>query len=469
MVEEVFPGFPAQRLGIRRGCEIRDVANRSVSQGTWLEIFQRASVPFDLGLFCPPSSPDGQGPLSADPHAYRVMVVRKPFGMNVQVNVLPRVIDVLPGSLAERAGVRRGFVLKAVNDSPVDAGNWLVVWEKAPVPCTLTFDTDVPLHENNPFFKESAETAEKKGNAPAAPYKVEDDTNLAEGFGDFRCTVNALPFGMRVSAPPGGRPTVNSTVGGLPAEKEGVRAGDVLVEVAGRSVDSSTWFAAFEQAVPPFGLRFRRRGAQTAAHAAAEEKLVGRLDFTVREKPFGMHVRLGSAIVDEVFPGFPAMKLGIHKGCQILTIEGKEVSQGTWLEAFQKAALPFNLGLNCPPPSKEAGGVGSGDEHNYRTLVKKRPFGMNVQVNVLPRVIEVLPGSPAEAAGVKRGFVLTAVNEKAVNASNWFDVWQNAPTPCTLTFDTNVPLHKDNPFFSESPSAGAPTQAPEVADEKDVG
>jgi predicted metalloprotease with PDZ domain len=182
-----------------------------------------------------------------------------------------------------------------------------------------------------------------------------------------------------------------------------------------------------------------------------------------------MHVRLGSAIVDGVFPGFPAMKLGIHKGCQILTIEGKEVSQGTWLEAFQKAALPFNLGLNCPPPSKEAGGVGSGDEHNYRTLVKKRPFGMNVQVNVLPRVIEVLPGSPAEAAGVKRGFVLTAVNEKAVNASNWFDVWQNAPTPCTLTFDTNVPLHKDNPFFSESPSAGAPTQAPEVADEKDVG
>merc|ERR1719311_1814946 len=204
MVEEVFPGFPAQRLGIRRGCEVRDIGGSTVSQGTWLEAFQKTPVPFDLGLFCPPSSPDGQGPLSADPHAYRVMVV-----------------------------------LKAVNESPVDAGNWLAVWEKATVPCTLTFDTDVPLHENNPFFKESAETAEKKGNAPAAPYKVEDDTNLADGFGDFRCTVNVLPFGMRVSAPPGGRPTVNSTVGGLPAEKEGVRAGDVLVEVAGRSVDSS--------------------------------------------------------------------------------------------------------------------------------------------------------------------------------------------------------------------------------------
>jgi S1-C subfamily serine protease len=438
-----------------------------VSQGSWLEAFQSLPVPFDLGLFCPPSSSDGAGPLSADPHAYRVLVVRKPFGMNVQVNVLPRVTDVLPGSLAERAGVRRGFVLKSVNDVPVDARNWLAVWEKASAPCTLTFDTDVPLHENNPFFNESRRSDEKAGGSPAVPYKVEDDTDLADDFGDFRCTVNALPFGMRVSAPPGGRPTVNTTVSGLPAEKEGVLPGDVLVEVAGRSVDSSTWFAAFEQAVPPFGLRFRRRGAPSEA-ATAEKGVVGRLDVVVSEKPFGMHVRRGSAIVDDVFAGFPAKKLGVRKGCQVKEIAGKAVFQGTWLEVFQKAALPFNISLICPPTVADMAKHLSGDEHRYRTLVTQRPFGMNVQVNVLPRVVEVLPGSPAERAGVRRGFVLTEVNSEPVGASNWFDVWQKAPTPSTLTFDTSVPLHEGNPFFNGTVSVSASTEAPK-ADETDVG
>merc|ERR1712151_962210 len=51
---------------------------------------------------------------------------------------------------------------------------------------------------------------------------------------------------------------VDNLVKGLPAEKLGVRVGDVLVEVQGVPVDSSSWFRLFSQATPPFGLKFRR-------------------------------------------------------------------------------------------------------------------------------------------------------------------------------------------------------------------
>jgi len=79
-----------------------------------------------------------------------------------------------------------------------------------------------------------------------------------EAYEDFRCEVTALPFGMSLRAPVGGAPAVEVLVPGRPAEALGVHFGDILVEVAGRPVDGSSWFAALQQAVPPYGLRFRR-------------------------------------------------------------------------------------------------------------------------------------------------------------------------------------------------------------------
>merc|ERR1719195_1888058 len=76
---------------------------------------------------------------------------------------------------------------------------------------------------------------------------------------------------------------------------------------------------------------------------------------------------------------------------------------------------------------------------------------MNIQVNKVPRVVEVLPGFPAEAAGIRRGHVLVRVNDKPVDASNWFEEYQASQLPFTLTLDTAVPLHPDNPFFKAPP------------------
>jgi len=82
---------------------------------------------------------------------------------------------------------------------------------------------------------------------------------------------------------------------------------------------------------------------------------------------------------------------------------------------------------------------------------------MNVQVNVVPRVVEVLPGYPAEAAGIRRGFVLTEINDEPVDAKNWFEQFQDEEMPFTLTFDTKMALHAGNKFFKKKNKPHKPT------------
>jgi len=355
-VEEVFPGFPAQAAGVREGCELIEVAGTPVSSGTWLRLFEETPLPFGLKLACGGGA-DAAGGASAveqDKSRYRVMVAKKPFGMNVQVHVLPRVTEVLPGYPAEAAGVRRGFVLTEVNDKKVGAQDWFEAYQRARLPFTLTFDTEVPLHKGNDYFVrkedpglvakaakavaarekakknatkakktargakeyvakfmaermgrinnqkkkkskedsdeddededdeddeaddedeeeddedddeallEDEEEEEEAGKPPAAP-RVDAALNLTELLGasheDFRYSVEKLPLGMQVHAPPHAWPRVIKLLAGSPAEKAGVRVGDVLLEVAGRRVNSTTWFAAIQQSVLPYGLLFRR-------------------------------------------------------------------------------------------------------------------------------------------------------------------------------------------------------------------
>jgi len=192
----------------------------------------------------------------------------------VQANVVPRVIEVLPGFPAEAAGVRKGFVLTEVADEQVDANTWFDKFQSATMPFTLTFDTDVPLHSDNPFIEKGEQSSGVKlgggqsggvklgGAVPPAP------PPLPEGdFVDFRCDVVSVPFGLQIRAPRFGYPSVVGVTPGLPAEKAGVRISDVLVEVAGRPVTSESWFSAFQQAAAPFGLRFRRPKTPEAAQA----------------------------------------------------------------------------------------------------------------------------------------------------------------------------------------------------------
>lgn len=279
-IEEVFPSFPAAAAGVKPGCEILEIAASSVWPGTWLEVFQGMALPFPLRLSCGKTidnSLGGTGPLSDNPELYRVMVIKKPYGMNVQTNVVPRVVGVLPGFPAEAAGVRKGMVLTAVGDQAVDSSNWFEKFETTKMPFTLTFNTTVPLHEGNQFFtqgedgkledKAQPSDASSPGSQSEIPLADTPEGNpLSDLFEDFRAEVDKLPFGMQVTgARPGVWPRVVGTVEGLNARSAGIHVGDVLVEVAGRPVGPTTWFAAMQQARTPYGIRFRRPKAGARA------------------------------------------------------------------------------------------------------------------------------------------------------------------------------------------------------------
>lgn len=291
-VDEVFPSFPAHEAGVKRGCVIQSIDDRSVDGGTWLEAFRHAKIPFQLHLNCKDQGSKDTELLhvSEDPTKLRALVLKKPFGMNVQVNHLPRVVEVLPGYPAESTGVKRGHVLISVAEKPVDISNWFQAFQDATPPFTLTFDTTVPLHADNPYFfknpseDHSAVVDMKNVSAtlgadhkPLVPLLEEEMQNVhleawkqgssGSNVGkeidwkmheEFTCTVSQVPFGMQIAAKPGDRPRVVKVLEGFPALKVGVKQGDVLLEVAGLAVSFDTWFSHFQQGVPPFGLRFAR-------------------------------------------------------------------------------------------------------------------------------------------------------------------------------------------------------------------
>jgi len=318
-VDRVFPGFPAHRLGVRRGCEVTTIAGVNVGPGSWMRTFQRTQLPFELRLICKPQVDPklGRGPLSEDPMRYRVMVVKRPFGMNIQKNKVPRVVEVLPGYPAEGAGVQRGFVLTEVDNKPVNGDNWFERFQKTPLPFTLTFNTTVQVRRDNPFFgadlaanihgdlkklapksssgrissnvlkalkalnksqavlgRVSAPSLSNSSSKTLAKQVQDSFRAMAEAarlarrkalppgaeknFENVTCEIDKTPIGMEVKASSGDRPRVVSVVKGSPAERGGVKVGDLLTEVAGIPVDAFTWFASIQQASAPFGLRFRR-------------------------------------------------------------------------------------------------------------------------------------------------------------------------------------------------------------------
>eukprot|EP00811_Abedinium_folium_P035985 NODE_8734_length_1473_cov_10.971768.p1 GENE.NODE_8734_length_1473_cov_10.971768~~NODE_8734_length_1473_cov_10.971768.p1 ORF type:complete len:423 (-),score=115.45 NODE_8734_length_1473_cov_10.971768:205-1356(-) len=251
-VEDVFPGFPARKAGVLPGCEISKIAGVTVATGTWFDTFRNAQVPFPLELKCANAGAESQvKSYSSDPQHYTVLVTKRPYGMNVQVNLRPRVVEVLPGFPAEAAGVRVGFVVTDVAGERVTGDTFFERMQNAQLPFMLTFDTTVPIAPGNPFFNPPGSAA--KTNEEAQPKSIDGPE-----YSDFKCVVLGHPFGMQVKAPKADHPRVIAVLADSHAERAGVRAGDIIKEVAGRDVDVNTWFAAVQQAAPPYGMTFRR-------------------------------------------------------------------------------------------------------------------------------------------------------------------------------------------------------------------
>ena len=98
-----------------------------------------------------------------------------------------------------------------------------------------------------------------------------------------------------------------------------------------------------------------------------------------------------------------------------------------------------------------------------KCLVKvvERPFGMLVANHGLPRVTDVKPASAAAGAGVRIGWVVTAIDNLAVDSSTWKGAFRETLVPFIVAFDTKAPLHTGTAFLptGDPTTDGAPPKA----------
>jgi regulator of sigma E protease len=114
-------------------------------------------------------------------------------------------------------------------------------------------------------------------------------------------------------------------------------------------------------------------------------------------------------VVGDVLPGSPSEKVGIQRGDRILTVAGDEVD--TW-DAFYMA-IGTRANRDVPITLlRGAQTVAVTVRPNARTRFEVGDIGVLPDVN--PHVRAVIPGDPAEKAGIKPGDVVIAVNGERV-------------------------------------------------------
>ena len=117
---------------------------------------------------------------AGDRHWYRIMVTQVPLGMKIQKartqecnpdpldrSMCAEVLEVLPGSPADVAGIREGYVLVKVNDQPIVWETWLQVFHLIRRSASLTFLWVSGPHDIIPSAQYEANLAKRDYSAPA--------------------------------------------------------------------------------------------------------------------------------------------------------------------------------------------------------------------------------------------------------------------------------------------------------------
>ena len=139
-------------------------------------------------------------------------------------------------------------------------------------------------------------------------------------------------------------------------------------------------------------------------------------------------------VVGQVAPGSPAEKSGIRPGDRIVSVAGRDVK--TWEQ--------FSIAVGTRP-NRETPIVIERDGKQISTIVTPAPQtryeigDIGVLPDSHPHVGSILPGSPAEKAGLKTGDVILKVDNTVVTfRSQLIDIIsKKANTPVTMTIARN--------------------------------
>lgn len=209
--------------------------------------------------------------VKADPKQFKEEAAAKPFtpgflGIDLGEAVKPTVADVLPGSPAERDGLKKGDVLSKIGDTPVSTVvvakerlRGLMADEKINVTVEREGKAVVVAVTPRPTSKPIAPSATGGGGGPGGP---------GSPF-----STRAL-LGVRIGDPvtEGGVP-VDTLTGGGAAEKAGIKEKDVLLAIDDRKIDANTSLTDLLAQKKPGDMvtvKFSRDGKEQAVKATLQ-------------------------------------------------------------------------------------------------------------------------------------------------------------------------------------------------------
>jgi serine protease Do len=181
--------------------------------------------------------------------------IREGFGVYI--------VDVIEGAPAQRAGLKRGDIVVAVNDRPIVETRLL-----QRLLASASLEKDVRLTILRPEGRRHLGVRLAMMPAPMAGERTAADF----GFVLREPLASGQPGGRAMDPNPPGVAAIAAVLKGSPAERAGLTVGDVLVEVAGRAVDTGE--AAREALAGvdvsgPLRLTIRRNGEQRGLTVAA--------------------------------------------------------------------------------------------------------------------------------------------------------------------------------------------------------
>jgi M6 family metalloprotease-like protein len=191
---------------------------------------------------------------------------------------------------------------------------------------------------------------------PPKPDRAPQGADLA----DYRTAETAVPAPVRVASPSGaglvgylgvtlapgsGRLVVGEVQPDSPAARAGVKPGDLVAQVGGRTVTRAEVFQALVQSHAPgeaLPLTLQRDGKPvevTATLTAVSRPMRRDVPPVVLGAALG-EVKDGLGLVERIMPGSPAATAGLKEGDKVLKIDGTRLTRATQLSEVLSAKKP---------------------------------------------------------------------------------------------------------------------------------